>query len=132
SMALNNATLSQVIEQIEKQTIFTFFFQDGLLADAGQTITLNVKNLPLKEVLNRLASQFQLDYKQTNNTIALKKKEVVEKIMEPPLEEKPQTVVSGSVSDDMGPMPGVNIIVKGTSIGTQSDFDGNYSLTNVP
>lgn len=132
SMAVNNATLSQVIEQIEKQTIFTFFFQDGLLSDADQTITLNVKNIPLKEVLNRIASQFHLDYKQTNNTIALKKKEEDKKIMEPPLEEKPQTGINGSVSDDMGPMPGVNIIVKGTSIGTQTDFDGNYSLTNVP
>ena len=37
--------------------------------------------------------------------------------------------VSGSVSDDSGmPLAGVNIIVQGTSSGTQSDFDGNYSI----
>jgi TonB-linked SusC/RagA family outer membrane protein len=37
--------------------------------------------------------------------------------------------VSGTVTDDAGmPLPGVNIIVKGTSKGTQSDFDGNYSI----
>ena len=42
-----------------------------------------------------------------------------------------QNTVSGNVSDAVGPVPGVNIIVKGTSNGAQSDFDGNYSLDNV-
>ena len=36
--------------------------------------------------------------------------------------------VTGTVSDNSGPVPGVNIIVKGTTTGTQTDFDGNYSL----
>lgn len=42
-----------------------------------------------------------------------------------------QIAVSGTVSDSAGPVPGVNIIVKGTSNGAQSDFDGNYSLNDV-
>jgi len=38
--------------------------------------------------------------------------------------------ISGTVSDQSGmPLPGVNIIVKGTTNGTQTDFDGNYSIT---
>jgi len=36
--------------------------------------------------------------------------------------------VSGTVSDAAGPLPGVNVVVQGTTIGTQTDFDGNYSL----
>lgn len=40
--------------------------------------------------------------------------------------------VSGNVTDGNIPLPGVNIIVKGTSNGTVTDFDGNYVLTNVP
>tara|TARA_R110000787_G_scaffold279936_1_gene390338 strand:+ start:3400 stop:6624 length:3225 start_codon:yes stop_codon:yes gene_type:complete len=40
-----------------------------------------------------------------------------------------EKTISGSVSDNNGlPLPGVNIIVKGTSNGTQSDFDGNYTV----
>lgn len=39
-------------------------------------------------------------------------------------------IVTGTVTDDLGvPLPGANIIVKNTSNGTQSDFDGNYSIT---
>lgn len=39
--------------------------------------------------------------------------------------------VSGTVTGDEGPLPGVNVIVKGTSKGTSTDFDGNYSLDDV-
>src|SRR5690606_39062823 len=42
-----------------------------------------------------------------------------------------QLSVSGTVSDSNGPLPGANIAIKGTSIGTQSNFNGNYALDNV-
>ncbi|NJB35215.1 SusC/RagA family TonB-linked outer membrane protein [Croceivirga sp. JEA036] len=40
--------------------------------------------------------------------------------------------VSGTVSDDTGPLPGVSVIVKGTTNGTATDFDGNYEITAGP
>ena len=40
--------------------------------------------------------------------------------------------VSGTVSDATGPLPGATVIVKGTTTGAQTDFDGNYILTDVP
>ncbi|HEX9601745.1 MAG TPA: carboxypeptidase-like regulatory domain-containing protein, partial [Mariniflexile sp.] len=41
-----------------------------------------------------------------------------------------QTVITGSVVDDNSqPIPGANIIVVGTSTGTVTDFDGNFTLT---
>jgi len=40
-----------------------------------------------------------------------------------------EKTITGTITDDTGlPLPGVNIIIKGTNTGTQSDFDGNYSL----
>ncbi|MBJ2175037.1 TonB-dependent receptor [Aureibaculum sp. A20] len=39
-----------------------------------------------------------------------------------------EKTVSGTVSDETGPLPGVNILIKGTTIGTDTDFDGNYSI----
>ena len=39
--------------------------------------------------------------------------------------------VSGTVSDASGPLPGASVIVKGTTNGTQTDFDGNYTLSGV-
>jgi len=37
--------------------------------------------------------------------------------------------ISGTVSDETGPLPGVSVIIKGTNNGTQTDFDGKYTLT---
>ena len=39
--------------------------------------------------------------------------------------------VSGTVSDANGPLPGASVVVKGTTNGTQTDFDGNYTINNV-
>ncbi|MDY7394407.1 TonB-dependent receptor [Aureibaculum sp. 2210JD6-5] len=39
-----------------------------------------------------------------------------------------EKTVTGTVSDDTGPLPGVSIIIKGTVTGTDTDFDGNYSI----
>lgn len=42
-----------------------------------------------------------------------------------------QKTITGTVSDESAlPLPGVNIVIKGTTTGTQSDFDGNYSITS--
>lgn len=44
-----------------------------------------------------------------------------------------QTIsVSGTVSDEQGPLPGVSVVVKGTANGVATDFDGNYTLDDVP
>lgn len=52
-----------------------------------------------------------------------------------PIEEKEKETITieGTVLDDEGlPFPGVNVIIAGTSIGTQTDFDGNYTLETPP
>lgn len=43
-----------------------------------------------------------------------------------------QTTVSGTVTEPNGPLPGANVLVKGTTNGATTDFDGNYTLNNVP
>ncbi|MGB6150532.1 MAG: TonB-dependent receptor, partial [Pricia sp.] len=40
--------------------------------------------------------------------------------------------VTGTISDSDGPLPGANVVVKGTTNGTTADFDGNYVIDNVP
>lgn len=58
----------------------------------------------------------------TTGMIAIDTTKVVE-------EDSINTITTGTVSDDTGlPLPGVTIIIKGTSTGTQTDFDGNYTI----
>ena len=39
-----------------------------------------------------------------------------------------EKTITGTVTDETGPLPGVSIIIKGTTTGTETDFDGNYSI----
>mgnify|MGYP003662924076 CR=1 FL=1 len=39
-----------------------------------------------------------------------------------------EKIISGTVTDETGPLPGVSILIKGTSTGTETDFDGKYSI----
>ncbi len=43
-----------------------------------------------------------------------------------------QQTVTGTVTDETGPLPGATVAIKGTSTGTTTDFDGNYTLNDVP
>ncbi|MDT0643562.1 TonB-dependent receptor [Zunongwangia sp. F363] len=43
-----------------------------------------------------------------------------------------QSTVTGTVTDENGPVPGVTVMLKGTSNGVVTDFDGNYTINNVP
>ncbi|MEO1011092.1 MAG: TonB-dependent receptor [Bacteroidota bacterium] len=43
-----------------------------------------------------------------------------------------EITVTGTVNDELGPLPGASVVVKGTTSGTQTDFDGNFTLDNVP
>jgi hypothetical protein len=43
-----------------------------------------------------------------------------------------QTTVSGAISDANGPIPGVNIFIKGTKTSAVSNFDGTYTINSVP
>ncbi len=43
-----------------------------------------------------------------------------------------EVTVTGTISDSMGPLPGASVVVKGTTTGTQTDFDGNFILDNIP
>ena len=39
-----------------------------------------------------------------------------------------QRTITGKVSDGSGPLPGVSVVIKGSTIGTETDFDGKYSI----
>lgn len=43
-----------------------------------------------------------------------------------------QKNITGTVSDESGPLPGVSILIKGTTVGTETDFNGNYSISASP
>nr|WKN34844.1 TonB-dependent receptor [Tunicatimonas sp. TK19036] len=131
SLNMPDATLLEIFQDIENKTDFYFSF-DRRQIDNRSAITLQFDNTSVAEVLLEVSKISKLKFKQLNNTIHVSPVEQ-EPQHEIEVEIRPNLGVSGqvtSLSDNTG-LPGVNVLVKGTSVGTITDVDGNYTI-NVP
>lgn len=119
SVSVKNVTLKQLFDQIEKSTTYRFAYLDNVLPSASD-VSLSVKNEALTTVLNKILPQRDLVYSQTGNTFSISRKAKVS---------NKQVSLSGVVKDPTGePVIGANVIVQGTTTGTVTDYDGNFTL----
>ena len=131
TLALENVSIEKVLEKIESITEFKFIYKDNKV-DYQKIVSVNAKREQIEVVLKKLFIGSNIVYKVVNKQIILKPGKAIPVGNGKALinENKPQGVfVSGSVTDDTGlPLPGVTIIIKGTTIGTSTDFDGNFTI----
>lgn len=125
-----DANLIQVFKAIESETNYNFSYKSEDL-DKSFRFTAQFHKASVADVLLEISRQTQLKFKQVNNNIHISKKTKKDR-KENSLEIIIQNVViTGKVisSEDNQGVPGVNVFVKGTSIGTVTDVNGNYSLS---
>lgn len=124
-------TIKEVLRQIENTSEFRFFYEEKKL-NVESKVVVDVTNGTIEQVLEQLFENKNIEYKVLdNNFIVLKPRTESNKTpMGNGMQQKP---VSGKVTDKSGlGLPGVAIVIKGTSTGTITDMDGNYSFTSVP
>ncbi len=118
-----NATVKSILDEIEKQSEFRFFYSSAV--DVEQTTSINKRNKIVFEVLDELFANTNVKYEVFDRQIALVEKSG--SFLNRNLTQQ-QKSVSGKVTDNRNqPLPGVTIIVKGTTKGTITDIEGNYS-----
>lgn len=132
TLNLENATVGKVIDKIEITTEYAFVYNTKFV-DLKRKVSINVSKQPIEEVLNKLFKGTNTAFEVQDTQIFLKDKKELVKVeadIDIPLETKEQQVqITGTVTDASGmPLPGANITVKGTSVGTTTDIDGNFSL----
>ncbi len=135
SLNVKDATLKEALNEIAKATDFKFAFEQKIVENA-RTLTIQASNESLANILLKISQATNLRFKRVNNNIFVSKKKKFEKPVEETLNVKtPQQgiKVSGTVisEDDQTGLPGVNIVVEGTTKGTVTDIYGRYSL-DVP
>ena len=123
---MSRTTLGTVIEQIKTQSKYQFFHDDKLAATAVEKV--NVKNASIEDALTAILKGKNISFKVEDNIVYLSEKS--QSGQEGAQQGKERTI-TGQVSDDMGPLIGVNVLVKGTSVGCITDFDGNFTLTTT-
>ncbi|MBW8244848.1 TonB-dependent receptor [Muricauda oceani] len=124
TLDMNNITIERFIDEIEDKTEFRFFY---LLEDVDlkRTVSVKAKREKVNSVLDRVFAGTKTTYQIDDRQISL-----VKRIQsETKVKEQAQKAVQGKVNDENGtPLPGANILEKGTTNGTQTDFDGNFTI----
>lgn len=124
--------LPKIFKLISRQTGYEFLY-DPLLIKTSSPVSLDVKDVPLDDVLNICFKNQSLTYFVKYNTVVVQpRSEAVHPSapIPPPAVVKPPVEIRGRVTDEAGnPLPGVSIFVKGTHIGVVSDAKGLYTLS---
>jgi TonB-linked SusC/RagA family outer membrane protein len=129
----NLLSIDEVFDLIKKQTDYTFIYHKKLFKDAPK-VSVKKGSINANELLKQSLSfgNFSFDIRK-NGLIFLEK--VNEENTPTKLPEKKsllQQQITGKVTDESGiPLPGTSVQVKGTSTGTDTDFEGMYKI-NVP
>ncbi len=129
---INNASLPELFDYIESNTNFYFSFSATDLSK-DFSYTNKSRKISVRDLLLDISAKADLKFKQVNRNIIVQKNEN-SSVTVPEIEMVIQGItVTGKVnsSEDNTGLPGANVIVKGTTTGTVTDMDGNYTL-DVP
>ena len=118
SMDKEDVMLKEIIDYIEANTEFKFLFTSKTV-DLNKKVSLNVKKASINSIIESLFDISKISYEIDDRKVLLKTKEITnDSIASKSIKtiEKPQTAVTGTVTDPAGmPMLGVHIPVKGTN-----------------
>jgi len=130
TLKLKEVTLKTVFNKIENQTNFTFFYENDVV-DVNKKISITAKNQGVDEVLSQIFNRTNVAFKIIGEQIVVTKKfNSVKKantgngFISIPV----KTITGQVISADGIPLPAVSIIIKGTQTGTETNFDGNFSI----
>lgn len=117
TLKMNNASLEQVIWEIQKQTKLVFMYGSKDI-EAVKNLNINEAHKSVSEILTKCLQNTDLQFSISGNAIVIKRQD-----------EKPVEHIRGVVRDSKGvTLPGVTIQVVGTKIVTSTDAKGNFSV----
>ena len=126
TLKLSNTTLKDVLYEIEQRTEYTFMYNDTKI-DVSQYVSVDFEEKKVSEILDILLDEEKIEYKMIKNQIILTSL-VDQEVGSLQIERD----ISGTVVDPSGvPMPGVSVLIKGTSTGTITNMDGKFYLAGV-
>jgi TonB-linked SusC/RagA family outer membrane protein len=122
SINMKNATLADIFEEIEEKSEFRFLYNNEMIKKENLPyVSCNGKTI--NEILDQVLEGTGNSYSILENNL----------IVITPTGVQQRSDVKGKVTNTSGEsVPGATVLIKGTTNGTITDVDGNYSLSNVP
>lgn len=121
-----NSTVKEVIERLEEVSGYRFVLKSNE-SILDKQVSVKYTNESIEKVLDDLLKDSGYTYNIVDRYIAIRAIGEVSSI------NQQQKSIKGKVTDTSGgSLPGVSVVVKGTTNGTITDVDGNYTLNNLP
>ena len=119
SLDLENVSLEQVIWEIQKKTDFVFMYGTRDIEGVKQ-LTVQETDKEVNEILKTCLKNTGLWFEISGNAVVIKKEVTATEGRK----------ITGKVVDEKGnPLPGVTVIIKGTSLGTVTSVEGEFTIT---
>ncbi|WP_211337958.1 TonB-dependent receptor [Mangrovibacterium diazotrophicum] len=124
-LSMKNATIIDVFDEIERITEFGFLFKTDQL-DLDKRYNLDLKDANIEQLMKKVLDPNEYNYQIIDRNIVVSR---VESKTSQPAQQK----VSGTVVDSSGEgLPGVSVLIKGTTTGTITDIEGKFSFDALP
>ena len=123
SIEMNNVSIEEVLNKIEENSEFHFIYNNELV-NVDRKVNVKFDNETIESILKKVFKSTNVEYKVNEKQIILRPKEmdIVAKV------QQEQKTVKGVVSDQFGPIAGANVSIQGTTVGTITDMDGNFTI----
>lgn len=122
SIQKENATVKEVFDEVMRLSNYHFFYNNEF--DANRRISVRLKNARLDDIMKQVFEGQDYSYKLMDNYVIIKKED---KAVEP--QSKYTRKITGLVKDhDGNPLPGVTVVIAGTTLGVATDIDGKFML----
>ncbi len=124
-LTIKNGQIREILSQIEDQSEYSFMYDNNQI-DVSKKVSVDMKSSSIENILNEIFKGAEVTYRIIDRHIMLYPEKSFQLSQQ-------KTTITGKITDSTSqPLPGVTVLVKGTSQGVVTDIDGNYSLANVP
>ena len=129
TLDLEHITVKQLFDKIESSSEFIFVYYDNII-DLSREVSVNANNESVEEILEKVFKSTENTFKVFDRQIVIAKKE--SSFTQPSaaaVQQPEKREISGKITDSKGAaLPGVTVVVKGTSIGIITDINGSFKI----
>ena len=123
-----NVTIKEVFNEIKLQSDLHFFYSNDDL-DISRKVDIQVADASVEDILNQVFDSSDIHYKIVDNVVIISRSDVQWSFDQT----EQRLTVKGTVTDSSGlPLPGLTVLLKGSTQGTITDSEGSFTLADVP
>ena len=130
SIHVQNITIHQAFSEIERSSDYVFLVADNASSELNRRVSLNRNKETIYQVLDALFHNTDLEYHVVERQVSIYRKEHRTTTVK---QQAPKgIIVKGRVTDKQNePLPGVSILIKGSTQGVATDMDGHFTLSDL-